>query len=165
MRYEWLNNLWSPPLPHSNLEHLAAIGLHLDLSPSSLWQLILAQISAPAYKHESLDSEQNTWPCCFQKQHWSALGLCRSNCEFEITCCCLLRSSKWAELSVNKHRVSWNSRFDLYSTKALLPLFSKKTRPRALFTLVFKEACFYAGADWLSSSVSQKVASGQFTLM
>ena len=54
----------------------------------------------------SLDSKQNTWPCCFQKQQRSALGLCRSNREFDFTWCCLLRLSKWAELSVSWREVS-----------------------------------------------------------
>ena len=41
-------------------------------------------------------------------------------------------------------------------------LFSKTTRPRGLFTrcLLSKKACLYAGADWLTSSVSQRVARG-----
>ena len=49
-----------------------------------------------------------------------------------------------------------------------LPLFSRTTWPRALFAIqpagVIKEACLYAGADWLSSSVSQRVARGHITI-
>ena len=43
-----------------------------------------------------------------------------------------------------------------------LPLFPTTTRPSPLFTLrlLSKETCLYASADWLSSSVSQKVARG-----
>ena len=47
----------------------------------------------------------------------------------------------------------------------LSPLFSKKSRPRALFTLrlLSEEACLYAGVDWLTSSVSQRAAIDQLT--
>ena len=33
-----------------------------------------------------------------------------------------------------------------------------------VFSLLSKEACFYAGAEWLSSYVSQKVARDQFSI-
>ena len=44
--------------------------------------------------------------------------------------------------------------------KSALPLFSKTTQPRALLVLAHmsKEACSYAGVNWLSSSVSQMMA-------
>ena len=50
--------------------------------------------------------------------------------------------------------------------QSALLLFLKTTWPRLLFTLCLlsKEACLYTGADWLSSSVSQRVARGQLSL-
>ena len=56
-----------------------------------------------------------------------------------------------------EHHVSWSSQ-----PQSAFTLFSKTTRPRALFTrcLLSKKACLYAGADWLTSSVSQRVARG-----
>ena len=68
-----------------------------------------------------------------------------------------------------------NSCFDQQDPKTALPLlFSKTTRPCALLTLqrysdslqaCLKEACLYAAADWLGSSVSQMVARGSFRLL
>ena len=37
------------------------------------------------------------------------MGLCRLNRESEHASCCLLRLSKWAELSVSWREVSWSS--------------------------------------------------------
>ena len=51
----------------------------------TLWLTDELSESSPAYKHASLDSKQITWPCCFRKQQWSALGLYRSNREFNFT--------------------------------------------------------------------------------
>ena len=51
----------------------------------TLWLTDELSESSPAYKHASLDSKQITWPCCFRKHQWSALGLYRSNREFNFT--------------------------------------------------------------------------------
>ena len=52
-----------------------------------------------------LQCQQSTRLCCFRKQRWSALGLCTSNWEFELTWRCLHRLSKWAELWVSWREV------------------------------------------------------------
>ena len=54
---------------------------------ATLWLTDELIQSAPACKYAFVDSKQNSWPCCFRKQKWSALGLCRSNREFEFTWC------------------------------------------------------------------------------
>ena len=69
------------------------------------------------------------------------------------------------------HHVSLKSRFNQRSPEALYRCFRKTLRPRALFTLQWyfdnppdclrNRLSLYAGADWLSSSVSQRVARGQ----
>ena len=62
---------------------------------------------------------------------------------------------KWG----TRHHVSLNLWFDLHSSKALHCCFQKQQGH--VFCLLFMEACLYAGTDWLSSSVSQRVARGQ----
>ena len=57
--------------------------------------------------------------------------------------------------------MSSNSRFDLHRPKALYCCFRKQHNE--LFCSLSKEACLYVGADRLSLSVSQRVASGQLT--
>ena len=65
----------------------------------TLWLTDERSQSVPAYKNTpSWTVNECTWPCCFPKQQWSALGLCRSNCQLELTWCCLFRMSKRAEL-------------------------------------------------------------------
>ena len=44
--------------------------------------------------------KQNRWACCFWKQQWSSLGLCRSTRESELARCFFTSlQSKWTELS------------------------------------------------------------------
>ena len=67
--------------------------------------------------------------------------------------------------------MSSNSRFDLRSAKALywflsffLSVFFSKTKHGNMFCLPSKEACLYAGANWLSTSVNQRVARDNWPL-
>ena len=97
--------LRSPPgrsLPATLLRNVAKSqlrGERMKLSLSSDWQMRLVN-ERPRYKHASLSRKQNTSPCCFWKQRWMALRLCRSNREFERTWHCLLRSCKWTDRPV-----------------------------------------------------------------
>ena len=61
-----------------------------------------------------------------------------------------------------QHHVNSNSRFDLHSPKARCRCFRKQHGH--VFCLLSKEACLYAGADCLSSTVSQRVARSPLTL-
>ena len=54
---------------------------------TTLWLTDKASKPEAAHKHASSDSTQNTWLCCFWKQQRSALGLYRSNREFELKWC------------------------------------------------------------------------------
>ena len=58
---------------------------------------------------------------------------------------------------------AWNYG-SICTAQTILRLFQKTTRPYfcSPFCLLSKEACLYAGADWLSSSVSHRVARGQW---
>ena len=82
-------------------------------------------------------------------------------------------SSAHLDKRSKQHHLSSNLRFDLQSPKSALPLFSKTARSRVLFTPQWylnnhglsKEACLCAGAEWLRSFVSQRVARGQSSVL
>ena len=63
----------------------------------------------PAYNHACLHSKQSVNEArgrvVFENNSKSAFGLCRSNGEFQLTWCSILRLSKWAELSISRREV------------------------------------------------------------
>ena len=67
-------------------------------------------------------------------------------------------SSAHLDKRSKQHHVSANPRFDLHSPKNASLLFSKDNTATR-FCRLCKEVCLlYAGADWLSSAVNQRVA-------
>lgn len=70
--------------------------------------------------------------------------------------------NKWSE----QHHVSFNSTVWSARPQSSFPLFLK-TLPCALFTLcsLSGKAYLYTGADWLGSSVSQRVVRGQLLVV
>ena len=67
-------------------------------------------------------------------------------------------SSNRLDMRNKQYHMNSNSWFNLHSLWVLYCYFQKQHGHLFLFT---KEACSYVDADWLSSSVSQKVVTGQ----
>ena len=69
-------------------------------------------------------------------------------------------SSAHLDKRSKQHHVSWNSRFDLHSPTAVHVVFENHIAMFFDYTkrILSKEACLYADDDWLSSSVSQRLA-------
>ena len=72
-------------------------------------------------------------------------------------------SSNHSNERSKQHHLRSNSLLDLHSPKALHYHFRKQHRHA--FCLLSQEACWYAGADWLSSFVSQRVATGRYHMV
>ena len=88
---------------------------------ATLWLTDEPSQSARAHKHASFDSKQKhaTVLFCEHNSEASAFGLCRSNSEFKLTWCCLLRLSKTSGqsyLSASERSSVWSSSW--YRTEA-----------------------------------------------
>ena len=78
-------------------------------------------------------------------------------------------SSAHLDKQSRQHHVSWIDRFDLHSIKSFTVVFQNNTATCFAYTTMAlgqptglsKELCLYVVADWLRSSVCQKVASSQ----
>ena len=115
---------------------------------ATLWLTDKLSQAAPTFKHASLDSwkqtktkqKQKTWPCCFRKQEWSAVKLCKSNRDLEITWCCLRRLSKWGKLPVPWREVHGLLRGGILQDDRLTPRRSIIKENKALLTRIYKSS-------------------------
>ena len=83
------------------------------------------------------------------------MGLVFTSCRIapsELTSDRETDSSAHIDKRRKEHLVSWNSRLDLHSPQSDLPLFSKTTRPTALFT-VHRDG--FVRGSWMAQLVFQ----------